>query len=153
VRRVLDYVSSAAEQAEAFLKSIDHHSPLLHTDALTFMLIDHSLGSSFVSQESADVLAEIEASDAKGRTDLLRRVALLWALRRTMDPGEHAEHVKKFVKRIQSAELDALSEARLLVSDAVADRSSVEIQKAIGRRLRRLTRSIPGVLNPLLPYN
>jgi hypothetical protein len=151
VRRILNYVDDASNAAEAFLKKVEADSPLLHSDLITLLLIDDSLGSIFVSQESADVLRELEASDGKSRGELLRRLSLLWALRRHLPSEQHTQHLKRFAKSVQSADFDAISEARMLLLAAVADPVDGEIQKAIGRRLRRLMKLAPGALDPLLP--
>jgi hypothetical protein len=132
------------------MKGVARKLPDFFAELLTLSLAEHSLGSLSVAKEGLEVLSELSVSNDLSHDTLMKRSALLWALRNRIDAQDHQVAVKTFVSDIEKAKLDAVDEAKFLVLAGLAD-PNADVRKLIGKRIRRIQADEPSVLAALLP--
>jgi hypothetical protein len=151
VRQVISYIPATADLSSEFFKQAGAGAPLLYSDMMALFLAEWSLGSVFLSDEDLAALVELERANSTEFSELLKRAALLWVARRILEPKDHEEHTERFLEHVQKARLSTIDEARLLLLGAVSQPANAGLLKAVGRRLRRLTKDAPGALARLVP--
>lgn len=151
LRGALERLPQTAEKAIDYVRSLEPTAGSLYADLFALILAEYSLGSIVVSTEAYTVLKELAQQNSTEKAELFKRVCLLWVGRRFMDPAEHQKELANFVKHLSGANLSALDEARLLVLAGISDTANTSLQKAVSRRLKRLTKYAPTTLHRLLP--
>jgi hypothetical protein len=149
IRRALEHVPGAIATLESLVNAANLPSGLLYSGLFTMLLAELSLGSTFLSHEVIDAIAELRDRDDKTFDHLLRRTALLWGARHIEEPQVLDKEINALVLDIEAAGLQPVREAQLLLLGGLANPSNAETLKAVKRRLKRLARQAPGAFRGL----
>ncbi len=147
IKEAINYVPQVHKHFHELITSSDSNVPGIVSDFVTFSLTNFSFNSAFLANHVKDVLKNLVNSESKD--DIYKAVALLWSVRRFLDPEDEKENIDKILAKSISLQ-DDMEQARTLLLLMLIG-GDKETRRSIERQTRRLAKKSTKVFKALLP--
>ena len=147
IRESINYVPRVHKHFHDFITSSDSNVPGIVSDFVTFSLTNLSFNSAFLANHVKDVLKTLVNSESKD--DVYKAVALLWSVRRFLNPEDVKENIDRILEKSNSLQ-DDTEQARTLLLLTLIEGDN-ETRERIERQTKRLAKKSSKVFKALLP--
>ena len=147
INEAIQFAPQVQKHLQEIVSSADSHIPQYKCDYLVLLLCDLSFNSGFLEKQIKPIIESLINSDSVD--DIFMAISLLWSIRRFLNPDDVRKIIEQIMKPLNTL-IDS-EQARLVLLLSMIEEDDKEIQRLIGRHIRKIIKRSPHVFKALLP--